>query len=83
MTADLIARTRPTLRELYNQIAQHTHRVVVGPPEQVAESMQLWFESGAADGFRVSASGIKTMRDNQALRPSNALISRPTCRSKR
>jgi hypothetical protein len=45
--------------------------------------MQLWFESGAADGFRVSASGIKTMRDNQALRLSNALIARPTCRSKR
>ncbi|MET0790300.1 MAG: LLM class flavin-dependent oxidoreductase [Polyangiaceae bacterium] len=53
VTADLIARTQPTLRELYNQIAQHTHRVVVGTPEQVADTIQLWFESGAADGFNI------------------------------
>jgi len=53
VTADLIARTKPTLRELYNQVAQRTHRVVVGTPEQVADTIQLWFESGAADGFNV------------------------------
>ena len=29
------------------------HRVVAGTPEQVADEMQTWFESGAADGFNV------------------------------
>jgi alkanesulfonate monooxygenase SsuD/methylene tetrahydromethanopterin reductase-like flavin-dependent oxidoreductase (luciferase family) len=53
VTADLIARTKPTLRELYNQVSQRTHRVVVGTPEQVADTIQLWFESGAADGFNI------------------------------
>lgn len=29
------------------------HRMVVGSPERIADSMQDWFEAGAADGFNV------------------------------
>ena len=29
------------------------HRVVVGTPEQIADEIQTWHESGAADGFNV------------------------------
>ena len=31
-------------------------RPFIGPPEQVADTMQAWFEAGAADGFMMNAS---------------------------
>lgn len=43
-----------TLRETIHRAAI-TARRVVGAPEQIADDMQRWFESGAADGFNVSA----------------------------
>ena len=50
---DIIDREDPTLRQLVNTMTARGHRVVVGTPEYVADEMQTWFESGAADGFNV------------------------------
>ena len=50
---DIIEREDPTLRQLVNTMTARGHRVVVGTPEYVADEMQTWFESGAADGFNV------------------------------
>jgi FMN-dependent oxidoreductase (nitrilotriacetate monooxygenase family) len=43
-----------TIRQLYQRFAaSRGHLSVVGTPEEVADAMQHWFESGAADGFNV------------------------------
>jgi alkanesulfonate monooxygenase SsuD/methylene tetrahydromethanopterin reductase-like flavin-dependent oxidoreductase (luciferase family) len=56
--ADLIValarRERLTVRELIGRLGGgRGHWTVVGTPEQVADQLELWFESGAADGFNV------------------------------
>jgi FMN-dependent oxidoreductase (nitrilotriacetate monooxygenase family) len=54
LVADLVARERPTLRQLYRTMATaRGHRVVVGTPEQIADAIEAWFGDGAADGFNV------------------------------
>lgn len=48
-----LARERKlTVRDLARQILVG-HRLLVGTPEQIADSMQAWFEAGAADGFNI------------------------------
>ncbi|MFD8999554.1 NtaA/DmoA family FMN-dependent monooxygenase [Streptomyces sp. NPDC059582] len=43
-----------TVRGLVRRVAgARTHRVVVGPPEAVADTMETWFRSGACDGFNL------------------------------
>ena len=52
--AGIVERERPTLRQLLHRLAgARGHRVVVGAPEQIADTMQEWFEQRAADGFNV------------------------------
>jgi FMN-dependent oxidoreductase (nitrilotriacetate monooxygenase family) len=54
LVVDIIQREKPTLRQVLHRLAgARGHRVVVGTPEQVADQIQLWHESGAADGFNV------------------------------
>ncbi|WP_197048490.1 hypothetical protein [Streptosporangium roseum] len=54
LVTDLARRERLTLRELINRLAGgRGHRVVTGTPEQVADQIQKWFTSGAADGFTI------------------------------
>lgn len=51
---DIVDREKPTLRQLIQRLAGgRGHNVFAGTPEQVADLMQAWFESGAADGFNV------------------------------
>ncbi len=51
---DIIDREQPTIRQLLHRLAgARGHRVVAGTPEYVADEMQRWYESGAADGFNV------------------------------
>lgn len=44
------------------------HRLVVGSPEQVADTMEHWFREGAADGFNIMSdvfpSGLEAFVDN-------------------
>lgn len=51
---DLIDREQPTLRQLLRRLSGGGgHRIVVGTPEQVADDVERWFRSGAADGFNL------------------------------
>lgn len=50
----LVARERPTLRALLHQLAgARGHFTVAGSPERVADVIEDWVESRAADGFNV------------------------------
>jgi FMN-dependent oxidoreductase (nitrilotriacetate monooxygenase family) len=49
---NLARRERLTVRELSRRI-RSGHRLIVGTPEQVAETMTEWFLAGAADGFNL------------------------------
>ena len=43
-----------TIRQLHAAVLQHFgfwHLGVIGTPRDVADTMQIWFEQGAADGF--------------------------------
>jgi FMN-dependent oxidoreductase (nitrilotriacetate monooxygenase family) len=51
---DLVARERPTLRQLLARLAgARGHFATAGSPEKIADIMQAWFETGAADGFNL------------------------------
>jgi len=50
----LVRREKPTLRQLLAYMAgARGHVVTTGTPEQIADLMADWFDSGAADGFNV------------------------------
>jgi FMN-dependent oxidoreductase (nitrilotriacetate monooxygenase family) len=50
----LVAKERPTLRHLLAKLAgARGHFTAAGPPEKIADIMQDWFETGAADGFNL------------------------------
>lgn len=51
---DLARRENLTIRELYLRIAgARGHNQIVGTPSQIADEMEHWFTSEAADGFNV------------------------------
>lgn len=51
---ELVARERPTLRQLLHSLAgARGHFTMAGTPEQVADHIEDWFRSGAADGFNI------------------------------
>jgi FMN-dependent oxidoreductase (nitrilotriacetate monooxygenase family) len=65
---DIARRDRSlTVRELLDRVIT-THRLIVGSPEQVADSIQEWFEAGVVDGFNiqpdVNPSGGKAFIDH-------------------
>ena len=54
---DKARRENMTLRDLHNlTAAARGHWVLCGSAERVADTLQLWFETGAADGFNVMPS---------------------------
>jgi FMN-dependent oxidoreductase (nitrilotriacetate monooxygenase family) len=51
---DLVRRERPTLRQLLRKLAgARGHLAVAGTPERIADLIEDWVQSGAADGFNV------------------------------
>jgi FMN-dependent oxidoreductase (nitrilotriacetate monooxygenase family) len=53
-TVDLARRHDLTVRELVQKLGGGTgHRIIVGTPVQIADSIEQWFKAGAADGFNV------------------------------
>jgi FMN-dependent oxidoreductase (nitrilotriacetate monooxygenase family) len=61
---DLVRREKPTLRQLLTSLAgARGHFVTAGTPEQVADLMQDWFETGAADGFNLMPPVLPLMLD--------------------
>jgi FMN-dependent oxidoreductase (nitrilotriacetate monooxygenase family) len=60
----LVRRERPTLRRLLELLAgARGHYTFAGTPEQVADLMEEWFRSGAADGFNIMPPVLPTMLD--------------------
>jgi FMN-dependent oxidoreductase (nitrilotriacetate monooxygenase family) len=50
----LLRKEKLTLREfIHRQPVGGPHRVIVGTPEQVADTLEEWFSSRAADGFNI------------------------------
>lgn len=49
---NLARRERLSVRELSRRILVG-HRLLVGTPEQVADTLEAWFRAGAADGFNI------------------------------
>lgn len=51
---ELARRDKLTVRQLLTRLGGgRGHRTFTGTPEQIANTLQEWFESGAADGFNV------------------------------
>ena len=51
---EMARRDKLTLRQLYYRVAAaRGHLLVVGTPVQIADVLERWFKSGAADGFNV------------------------------
>ncbi len=51
---DLVRRDKPTLRQLLSYLAgARGHYVTAGTPEQIADLIEDWFNTGAADGFNI------------------------------
>jgi alkanesulfonate monooxygenase SsuD/methylene tetrahydromethanopterin reductase-like flavin-dependent oxidoreductase (luciferase family) len=51
---ELARRDELTVRQLLTRLGGgRGHRTFTGTPEQIANTLQEWFESGAADGFNV------------------------------
>ncbi|AJY76535.1 LLM class flavin-dependent oxidoreductase [Paenibacillus beijingensis] len=51
---DLAEREGLTIRQLYQRIAgARGHREIKGTPAQIADQLEEWFVSGAADGFNI------------------------------
>jgi FMN-dependent oxidoreductase (nitrilotriacetate monooxygenase family) len=54
LVVGLARRDRLTVRQLLARLGGgRGHRTFVGTPEQIADTIQQWFEQGAADGFNV------------------------------
>lgn len=60
----LVARERPTLRGLLHNLAgARGHFTAIGTPERIADIMEDWFVSGAADGFSLLPPILPTQFD--------------------
>jgi FMN-dependent oxidoreductase (nitrilotriacetate monooxygenase family) len=54
LIVDLARRENLTIRQILVRLGGgRGHRVVAGTPEHLADEIELWFRSGAADGFNV------------------------------
>lgn len=43
-----------TIRQLYQRVSgARAHRIIYGTPTEIADEFELWYRSGAADGFNI------------------------------
>lgn len=52
-TFEALAREGRTVREIIGSVQAFGHRLLVGAPEQIADSIESWFRTGAVDGFNI------------------------------
>ncbi|WP_342709762.1 NtaA/DmoA family FMN-dependent monooxygenase [Bradyrhizobium sp. B124] len=52
-TIESLARQGRTVREIISSVQAFGHRLFVGAPEQIADSIETWFHAGAVDGFNI------------------------------
>jgi alkanesulfonate monooxygenase SsuD/methylene tetrahydromethanopterin reductase-like flavin-dependent oxidoreductase (luciferase family) len=54
LLVQMARREKLSLRQLYHRVAAaRGHLLLVGSPTQIADVLEAWFRSGAADGFNV------------------------------
>jgi len=59
LVIDLAEREGLTVRQLLGRLGGgRGHNVVIGTPEQVADTIETWFTQGAADGFNVMGAAL-------------------------
>ena len=51
---DRVEREKPTIRQLYEQVAGMGGFCLIGTPQHIADVMQDWFDSEACDGFNIT-----------------------------
>ncbi|GAA2816296.1 LLM class flavin-dependent oxidoreductase [Crossiella cryophila] len=69
LVRDLAEREKLTLRQLLGRLGGgRGHQVLAGTPEQIADHIEHWFTTGAADGFNIMApllpSGLEEFVDH-------------------
>ncbi|RXH38004.1 nitrilotriacetate monooxygenase [Bradyrhizobium nanningense] len=52
-TIETLARQGLTVRQIITSFQAFGHRLLVGAPEQIADSIEAWFRAGAVDGFNI------------------------------
>lgn len=61
-------RRHHTIREILRDFGGYGSRIIIGTPEQIADDMELWFRSRAADGFNLMIDqfpdGLHTFADH-------------------
>lgn len=63
----LVERERPTLRQLLRKLAgARGHLALAGTPERIADLIEDWVDSGAADGFNLMPPVLPGMLDDFA-----------------
>ncbi|MFC7542121.1 nitrilotriacetate monooxygenase [Siccirubricoccus deserti] len=64
MIIGLVRREQPTLRALLQSLAgARGHFTMAGTPEQIADLIEDWFSTGAADGFNIMPPILPAMLD--------------------
>jgi FMN-dependent oxidoreductase (nitrilotriacetate monooxygenase family) len=59
LIANLARRENLTVRQLLGKLGGgRGHRTLTGTPEQLADTLELWFKEGGADGFNVMPSAL-------------------------
>jgi alkanesulfonate monooxygenase len=54
VVVDLARREGLTIRQLYQRVSgARAHRSIYGTATEIADSLELWYRSGAADGFNI------------------------------
>ncbi|WP_144630539.1 NtaA/DmoA family FMN-dependent monooxygenase [Bordetella genomosp. 13] len=58
-TIDRLARAGLTVRQILASVQGGGHRVLAGSPEQIADDIAAWFDSGAVDGFNIMPDALE------------------------
>lgn len=59
-----VKRDRPTIRQLYEEVAGKGGFCVIGTPAQIVDVMEDWFEHEACDGFNITPTHLPTGCDD-------------------
>jgi len=67
VVVELARREKLTIRQLYQTIAgENGHLTIVGTPQMIVDTMELWHSNGAADGFNIMADSLPDGLDDFA-----------------
>jgi FMN-dependent oxidoreductase (nitrilotriacetate monooxygenase family) len=75
---EMAKRENLSIRQVYQRVAgARAHRIIHGSAKQIADDLEEWFSTGAADGFNIMPPMFPTLRENLGLAvPGNIFASR-------